>query len=1544
MYLRAAKTEAEEAGESTDGMANSVSELRKGILSLTNNRVDIQIDEDTFKSTYQILKELSAVWGDLSDVTQANILEQIGGKRNANVVSALLNNFDIAERVVETSANSAGSALAENEKVLESITGHINRFKAAFENMSASIVDSDVVKTLLDIGTAILNIIGKLFEVSDALEVVARTLLILVGSMAIKNLGRIASLIAGIPAKIERVLPGVTTAIGAYKTAVVGAGTGMRAAAAGAKAFAASLGVLGTITLGATAIFAVLIPLYNRFKQRQEDERNATIESAEAASTLSENLSDLVSQYESVSAAVEDGTSSKEELLSVQDQLIESLGLEQWEINSLTDKYGDATDKLREYTKAKLEDAEIDLKAGKITREEELLEAAKPTWFGRNNANSIEIGSSMFSSDPEKELEARRYALSALADAGYINWSDKINGVQNFEITQDFDLSNVNGVIAAYDRLGEMLKVVSNSAGENNDVFKELYAVYSRLSESVGNYEDIIGDLNENLAVQQVQGYMAGKALPQTKETFELYRDEMIAAAQESGEFVGSEQDVANAIDGVLSSQKQFAQFYQTEMPSAIETVDSLFKDLYTTVESLASKKSLLETLRDSVADGSISDSTLKSLYEQYDVMGDIITQYRLGLATAEDVYAEYERLYKEDESELFSATRWKIGLSEDYFNENIKGNAEWIKKLGTFYTADFKNYQGLADKKAKIDDQLIKILGANWSKYYKSYATALRAAITTAQVNLSESEFSRSSGMVQQYGTYENYISKTTGGLPDLLGTAELLDSIAVELENIDLSIDVPGDGNSSKVEEYIADIDEYREAIERLNRTKLSVETLGDELEDAEDAREKIALRTQLLALYQAEADAQNDLNKLRRAGIASGVDKLRGIGFNVEYDAESDKFYVDNLEHLNELTAASKGSYKSLQEATNAYRKEVEEEIEALEKLNEENQDGEKNVRSLTSSIRDARQTIIDDLKSILTTASEAVDSIQDVYDTLKSAAEEYSSNGGFISIDTFQSLIALGPQYMQYLKNENGLLSITREKIEEVIAAKTEQLALENALSYVERLRLALQEGSIEQLNELLYATTNATNATWGLVYANLGLLGLSGDEYRAALHNIDAIRSLAESARSGLSFSSMKADLDDLIQYVMDMLKDKVEEQKEALEDMKDAYADLIELKKESLEASKDEADYQKDVAKKLKEIAKLQAKIDALSLDTSREAQAERAKLIEEMAELQDELAEKQRDNAIEKQSEALDTMQEKYEEQKDAEIKALEETISSEEKLYRLAIKHISDNWATLYDELIDWNTEQGSVINSEITAAWEKAAEAVRLYGGNVKEALEATANGAIGNGSIVGYSGDYDHSSTTDEQVYAYITQMKANSLAWHTATKEGRKTLESQNAAYAKAVGELIGEELFLDKNGVWRIGSMTGEELYKKYAGIYHTGGVVGEVGTMKENEALAKLENGEIVVSNQNKRTLFSLIDFVSSLKKTIDTSHVGDLYAKNHVDAVRELTNVTNNRSGDIRLGDVYIYGADESTVEKHKAVNREFANEILGFLRTKR
>lgn len=169
MYLRAAKTEAEDAGESTDGMADSVSELREELLSLTGNRVDIMVDDNTFKSTFQIMKELSQVWDDLSDVSRANILEMIGGKRNSNVVTALLGNFDQAEKALATSLNSAGSALKENEKYLESIQGKLNQLSAAWQTLSNNLLDSGVVKLVVDGLRLILDLMNKLDETTGGL-------------------------------------------------------------------------------------------------------------------------------------------------------------------------------------------------------------------------------------------------------------------------------------------------------------------------------------------------------------------------------------------------------------------------------------------------------------------------------------------------------------------------------------------------------------------------------------------------------------------------------------------------------------------------------------------------------------------------------------------------------------------------------------------------------------------------------------------------------------------------------------------------------------------------------------------------------------------------------------------------------------------------------------------------------------------------------------------------------------------------------------------------------------------------------------------------------------------------------------------------------------------------------------------------------------------------------------------------------------------------------------------------------------------------------
>lgn len=79
MRLRGSKSELEAAGLDVEGMASSTSKLRDEMIALTG--VDIMIDSDTFKSSYDILMGIGEVWDQLTDVSQANVTEILFGKR-----------------------------------------------------------------------------------------------------------------------------------------------------------------------------------------------------------------------------------------------------------------------------------------------------------------------------------------------------------------------------------------------------------------------------------------------------------------------------------------------------------------------------------------------------------------------------------------------------------------------------------------------------------------------------------------------------------------------------------------------------------------------------------------------------------------------------------------------------------------------------------------------------------------------------------------------------------------------------------------------------------------------------------------------------------------------------------------------------------------------------------------------------------------------------------------------------------------------------------------------------------------------------------------------------------------------------------------------------------------------------------------------------------------------------------------------------------------------------------------------------------------------
>lgn len=602
----------------------------------------------------------------------------------------------------------------------------------------------------------------------------------------------------------------------------------------------------------------------------------------------------------------------------------------------------------------------------------------------------------------------------------------------------------------------------------------------------------------------------------------------------------------------------------------------------------------------------------------------------------------------------------------------------------------------------------------------------------------------------------------------------------------------------------------------------------------------------------------------------------------------------------------------------------------------------------------AVKDVKQKVIDYLSDIVDAASDSVDTIQDVLDTFKKAAEEYSTNGGFISVDTFQEISKLGVEYMGYLKDENGLLAINEEAINRVIKAKTEQMALESASAYVERLRLALQENDLVSLNNLLNATADLTEVQWSSVYAQLAMLDLTEEGYAQAVKNVDAYRSILANVKdgTGIDFDDMKSGVDDLLGYVEDMIKDKIDKQVDALEDLKDKYAEIIDLKKESLQLTKDENDYQEDVADKVKELAKIQEKLNALSLDDSRESIAKRKELEEQMADLQKELQNSQADYAYDKQTENLDKLQEAYEKQKDEEIKKLQDSISSQEKLYRQARDYIEKNWSTLYDELIEWNTESGSVINKQICSAWDNALEAAKRYGSYLA-ALDAIGTDGSGsslsgfNSNIIGNSNKYGTGDADAAGIARIVAKMKKNSDTWSAnMTAEQRKALNQKNADYAGQLNSQYDLGVHYDGHtGVWY--DKYGNNIYDKYLGIYHTGGVVGDASTLRQDEMIATLQKGEIVLDKPKQQSLDSILKVMSAITSGLSASALPDLSktAQMPVSGVnREVVTIPRENVTNVTFGDTIIKGADGDTVKQHEAVSRRMVNDIIEVLKIKK
>lgn len=184
LRLRGAKAELEDMGEDTDGLCDSTSKLREQVKALSG--VDIMEDDNTFKSTAQQVKELGEAFVKLDDVSQAALLEIIAGKSRSNAVAALLKNYQQIDNVIADLDDAEGSALRENEAIVDSIDGRIKVLSATAEEFWQKFIDTDFVKNAVSL---VSDLLGLLTQIIDKFGTLPTIVTGIGAALSFKNVG-----------------------------------------------------------------------------------------------------------------------------------------------------------------------------------------------------------------------------------------------------------------------------------------------------------------------------------------------------------------------------------------------------------------------------------------------------------------------------------------------------------------------------------------------------------------------------------------------------------------------------------------------------------------------------------------------------------------------------------------------------------------------------------------------------------------------------------------------------------------------------------------------------------------------------------------------------------------------------------------------------------------------------------------------------------------------------------------------------------------------------------------------------------------------------------------------------------------------------------------------------------------------------------------------------------------------------------------------------------------------------------------------------------
>lgn len=445
-------------------------------------------DEQTgqLRNYYDILSDLANVWDSLDKNAKAYLTTELAGKNRADVLTALMTNWEGVTKAMAYAEQSAGSAAREQERYLESVQGKLAVLKSAWQELSQTTLDSDVVKGVLDLANAFVKLMNATGGLIPTLGLLAAAVL------TIKTVSKIDW-----ATDFQFKITGLASAFKATQLAATGAAGAMAA-------FKISVATVTTVV----SLLVMAISAVNTAQQQAIANAQAA---AEKAKTQSEKVKDLVDQYRELSKAqsAEGWTAEqRKKVETIQSSITDLVGEEAKNLDLVNGKLNEQYNKLLAIAKTSAATAEYEA-------EQALQKSAQRTLSESMSAfaNHTAMAPGVMVTGQDTKLEK---AYERLYASYGIQLSDGFN--LRYGGTTEEIIAQYNAVTKLRDKLAQAYLAQEDVYDEAGNLIYA-YEDIPKITEHLNYYIDKVGDSVENYLKIRDMFTEGGTAETQSTET-----------------------------------------------------------------------------------------------------------------------------------------------------------------------------------------------------------------------------------------------------------------------------------------------------------------------------------------------------------------------------------------------------------------------------------------------------------------------------------------------------------------------------------------------------------------------------------------------------------------------------------------------------------------------------------------------------------------------------------------------------------------------------------------------------------------------------------------------------------------------------------------------------------------------------------------------------------------------------------------------------------------------------------------------------------------